>query len=124
MSTTAPVGPSRSPGEHPGPPPLAELIPLLGAVAFAGPPVALIAVPWLLLVFLLIGPFALLLTAVVACVLAVLLVALLAAIAVTPYLLVRRLKPFRLPTTGRIPSWSPRSFSSMAPSPSRRAGTA
>jgi hypothetical protein len=74
---------------------LEEILPLIGVVAFAGPPVVLLAGPWLLLALLLIGPFALLLTVVIVGLLAALLVFALAALAATPYLLVRHLRVLR-----------------------------
>ena len=75
---------------------LAEIIPLIGAVAGYGPPVIFLAGPWLLLGLMLSGPFALLLILVVFMVAAAtFLVALTAAILVVPYLLVRHLRGHR-----------------------------
>jgi hypothetical protein len=72
---------------------LAEILPLVDAPVFEGPPVVFLAVPWLLLALMLSGPFAFLVTLVVAMlVVATVLVALTAAILVAPYLLVRRLR--------------------------------
>jgi hypothetical protein len=72
-----------------------ELSPLIGAVPGEGPPAILLALPWLLLVLLLVGPFALLLTIVVALLAAVLVIAALAAIVASPLLLVRHLRTVR-----------------------------
>jgi hypothetical protein len=75
---------------------LAEVIPLIGAVAGYGPPVILLAGPWVLLALVLSGPFAFLLTLVVVMLVApTVLVALTAAILAAPYLLIRRLSTFR-----------------------------
>ena len=68
-----------------------ERAPLIGAPAFFGPPIIFVLGPWLLLVLLLIGPVALILTLVlVLAVTAALLVAFAAVIA-SPFLLVRHL---------------------------------
>jgi len=78
---------------------IAEIIPLVGAVAGYGPPVITLAGPWLLLTLMLSAPFAVLLTLLAAMlVAATILVALTAAIAailVAPYLLVRRSRGVR-----------------------------
>jgi hypothetical protein len=75
---------------------LAELIPLIGAVAGQGPPVIFLAGPWLLLVLMLSGAFASLLVLVVfMVVVAMVLVALIAATLAGPYLLVRFLRRHR-----------------------------
>ena len=71
---------------------LEEILPLLGAVPGAGPPVVLLAGPWLLLALMLAGPFALLVTLLIVMLAAVVLIAALGAIAATPYLLVRHLR--------------------------------
>ncbi|WP_028067633.1 hypothetical protein [Solirubrobacter soli] len=68
-----------------------ETEPLSGAVPVYGPPVALVAVPWLLLALMLTGPFALLVTLAVALVVAALLVAAVGALLAAPFVLVRRL---------------------------------
>ena len=71
---------------------LQEVLSLISAPAFFGPPVIFLLGPWLLLVLLLIGPAALLITLLlVAAIAAGLLVALSALIA-SPYLLVRHLR--------------------------------
>jgi hypothetical protein len=90
----------RSASEHPAfGETLAEIIPLIGAIPGAGPPVLFLAGPWLLFVLMLSGPFALLITlVVVVLVAATVLVALIAAILAilaAPYLLVRRLRGHR-----------------------------
>ena len=78
---------------------LAEIVPLTGAVAGYGPPVILLAGPWLLLGLMLSGPFAVLVIFVVFMVVAAtVLVALTAAtlaIATAPYVLVRHLRGHR-----------------------------
>jgi hypothetical protein len=71
---------------HPADP---EIEPLIGVVPVAGPPAILLAVPWLLFVLVLAGPFALLFTIVIVLLVAALLVA---AITAGPYLLVRHLR--------------------------------
>jgi hypothetical protein len=68
---------------------LDETVPLIGAPAFAGPPVIFLAGPWLLLTLMLTGPFLLLVTLAL---LATILVAIPAAILAPPYLLVHRLR--------------------------------
>jgi hypothetical protein len=67
---------------------LDELNPLIGAIPFYGPPVVAVAGPWLLFALMLAGPFALLLTLVVAL---IALAGLIGAILGAPYLLVRHL---------------------------------
>jgi hypothetical protein len=93
-----------------------EISPLIGVVPVEGPPAILLAVPWLLLVLVLAGPFALLLTIVLAMLAAALIVAALAAIVASPFLLVRHLHAVRVrhaaephpekpaAVTGRVPS--------------------
>jgi hypothetical protein len=101
MNTTELISPPAAPGratsEHPtfgGM--LAEIVPLIGAVAGFGPPVIFLAGPWLLLGLMLSGSFAFLLTLVVAMlVAATVLVALPAAILAAPYLIIRRLRSYR-----------------------------
>ena len=89
VSTSAPE--SRTFGEM-----LVETIPLVGAIAGYGPPVILLAGPWVLLALMLSGPFAFLLTLVaVMLVAATVLVALTATILAAPYLLSRRLRTYR-----------------------------
>jgi hypothetical protein len=78
---------------------LAEIGPLIGAIAGFGPPVIFLAGPWLLFGLMLAGPFAFLVTfVVIILVAATVLVALTAAILAilaAPYLLVRRLRRYR-----------------------------
>jgi hypothetical protein len=75
---------------------LAEIIPLIGAVAGYGPPIISLAGPWLLLAVMLSGPFAFLLVLVLAMlVAAAVLVALTAAFLAAPYLLTRGVRRYR-----------------------------
>jgi hypothetical protein len=63
----------------------------MGSVpAFFGPPIRLLLVPWLLLVLLLIGPFALIVTGLLVLAGVVILAAALVAVIASPYLLIRR----------------------------------
>ena len=57
-----------------------------------GPPVLLLAAPWLLLSLMLVGPFALLVTFLVLLAAAVAVVGLIGAVLAAPYLLVRHLR--------------------------------
>jgi hypothetical protein len=66
--------------------------PLATAPAFFGPPVLFLLTPWLLLVLLLIGPAALLITFVLAFVVVAAAVVALAALLASPYLIVRHLR--------------------------------
>ena len=68
-----------------------ERAPLIGAPAFYGPPITFLLGPWLLLVLLLIGPFALILTILVVLAAAAGVLAVVAAVIASPYLLVRHL---------------------------------
>jgi hypothetical protein len=68
---------------------LDEVLPLIGVVAMAGPPVVFVVVPWVLFALMLVGPFLLLVTFVLA---GVILFALAVAILSPPYLLVRYLR--------------------------------
>jgi hypothetical protein len=70
---------------------LIETAPIVGAPAFFGPPVTFVLGPWLLLVLLLIGPFALLVTFLLVLALAVSLLAAFVAVIASPFLLVRHL---------------------------------
>jgi hypothetical protein len=65
---------------------------MLGAPAFFGPPIISVLGPWLLLVFLLIGPLALLFTGLFVMTVAACLLAVLAAVIASPYLLIRHLR--------------------------------
>jgi hypothetical protein len=90
MSTTEPFTPTAS-----GPPlgdQVAEILELVDTVFVAGPPIIVAWAGTVLLALMLAGPFALLVTLVVALVAAAALVALAGAILATPYLLVRRLR--------------------------------
>jgi hypothetical protein len=71
---------------------LGATVPLISAPAFFGPPVIFILGPWLLLVLLLIGPAALLITFVLVAAVAVGLLVALGAVIASPYLLVRHLR--------------------------------
>ena len=88
MHTTEPITPTAS-----GPPTLgdmvAEIVPLVGTVYVAGPPVLVAWAGTVLFALLLAGPFALLVTLVVALAAAAGLVTLAGAILATPYLLIR-----------------------------------
>jgi hypothetical protein len=70
---------------------LDDVLPVIGVVFVAGPPVIFLAAPWLLLVLMLSGPFALLVAFVVVGLVAAALLATLAAIVVAPFVIVRRL---------------------------------
>jgi hypothetical protein len=72
-----------------------EISPLIGAVPIEGPPAVLLAIPWLFLVLVLAGPFALLLTTVLVLLAAALIIAALAAIVASPFLLARHLRTVR-----------------------------
>jgi hypothetical protein len=69
-----------------------ERAPLIGAPAFFGPPIIFVLGPWLLVVLLLIGPFALILTLLLVLAGAAGLLAMCVAVIASPYLLVRRLQ--------------------------------
>ena len=66
-------------------------MPLISAPAFFGPPVIFLLGPWLLLVLLLIGPFALLFTFVLVLAGAVALLMVCLAVIASPYVLIRHL---------------------------------
>jgi hypothetical protein len=70
---------------------LSETAPVIGAPAFFGPPIIFVLGPWLLLVLLLIGPFALVLTLLLVLAAAAALLAALVAVIASPYLLIRHL---------------------------------
>lgn len=84
---------------------LEEVLPMIDAPAFFGPPISFLFGPWLLLVLLLIGPAALLITFVLAVAVAAAVVVVLVALIGSPYLLVRHLR-------GRHRGW-PRPFPSV-----------
>lgn len=71
---------------------LDETLPLIGVVPVYGPPIVLLAGPWLLIALMLAGPFAVLFTLVVLLVAACALVGLIGAILAAPSLLVRQLR--------------------------------
>jgi hypothetical protein len=68
-----------------------ERTPLVSAPAFFGPPIIFLLGPWLLLVLLLIGPVALILTGLLVLAVAVGVLAALAAAIASPYLVIRHL---------------------------------
>jgi hypothetical protein len=68
-----------------------EIVPLIGLVFVAGPPVIFVAGPWLLLCLMLTGPFAVLVAFVAMWVVAAVVLATLARIFATPYQLLRGL---------------------------------
>jgi hypothetical protein len=70
---------------------LDDVLPVIGVVFVAGPPVVFLAAPWLLLVLMLSGPFALVVAFVVVGLVAGALIATLGALVVAPFVLVRRL---------------------------------
>jgi hypothetical protein len=70
---------------------LDDVLPVIGVVFVAGPPVIFLAAPWLLLVLMLSGPFALVVAFVVVGLVASALLATLGALVVAPFVLVRRL---------------------------------
>jgi hypothetical protein len=91
MDTTEPLSPTAS-----GPPALgdllAEVLPVVGTVFVAGPPVLVAWAGTVLFALMLAGPFALLVTLVVALAAAAALVMLAGAILATPYLLIRHFR--------------------------------
>jgi hypothetical protein len=74
---------------------LAEIGPLVGVIPVAGPPLILLAGPWVLFALLVAGPVTLLLTIVIFLLAVRLLIVALAAIVASPYLLVRHLRAAR-----------------------------
>jgi hypothetical protein len=74
---------------------LAEADDLVAFVPVAGPPVVFVLAPWMLLVLILAGPFAVLVAFVLMCFAATVLVGLTGAIVASPYLLVRHLRGYR-----------------------------
>ena len=73
----------------------AELLPVIGTIYVAGPPVLLLWAGTVLLALMLAGPFALLVTLVALLVVAMLLVALAGAILASPNLLIRHFRRHR-----------------------------
>ena len=94
--TPRPIASRRRRSASPDPPTLGELLqttaPLINAPAFYGPPVIFLLGPWLLLVLLLIGPFAVIVTGVLLLAVAAGLLVLFAAVVASPYLLIRHLR--------------------------------
>jgi hypothetical protein len=70
---------------------LDDVLPVIGVIFVAGPPVIFLAGPWLLLVLMLSGPFALVVAFVLVGLVAAALVATLAALVAAPFVLVRHL---------------------------------
>jgi len=68
---------------------LDDVLPVIGVIFVAGPPVVFLAAPWLLLVLMLSGPFALVVAFVAVVLAGIALVAAMAAIVAAPVLLVR-----------------------------------
>jgi hypothetical protein len=91
MTSTEPFTPTAS-----GPPTrgdvLADVLPVIGTVYVAGPPIVLAWAGTVLFALMLAGPFALLVTLVVALAAAAALVTLAGAILATPYLLIRHFR--------------------------------
>jgi hypothetical protein len=100
MNTNEPISPTAS-----APPTLgdmlADIVPVLGTVFVAGPPVLVAWAATVLLALMLAGPFAFLVTLIVVLVAAAALVTLAGAILATPYLLVRHLRGHRVRHTTR-----------------------
>ena len=95
-ATPRPIAPRRRGSASPERPTWGELFPaaapLVGAPAFFGPPVIFVLGPWMLLVLLLIGPFAAMVTVVLALAVAAGMLAVLVAVLASPYLLIRHLR--------------------------------
>ena len=79
----------------------------IGAPAFYGPPVSFLFVPWLLLVLLLIPPFAVVFTVGLVLAVGTAALAALAALVSSPYLLVRHVRAHRSPQEKRQASPRP-----------------
>ena len=94
MNTNEPISRSAS-----APPALGDMlddiVPVLGTVFVAGPPVLVAWAGTVVLALMLAGPFALLVTLIVVLVAAAALITLAGAILATPYLIVRRLRRHR-----------------------------
>jgi hypothetical protein len=86
---------------------LGETLSLICFMAVYGPPVVFLAAPWLFLGLILSGPFALVVTLIVALLAATALVAGIGAILATPYLIVRRRRAANVssarPAAARLP---------------------
>jgi hypothetical protein len=72
-----------------------EAVPMIDAPAFYGPPVIFVLGPWLLLVLVLAGPFALVFTMLLALAAAAGLMVAFVAVIASPYLLIRHLHSHR-----------------------------
>ena len=81
---------------------LGDCLTLICAVALYGPPVIFLAAPWLLLALLLSGPFALVLTLVVALLAATALLASIGAVLAMPYLFIRRKRVAAVPVAAAV----------------------
>ena len=93
---------------------------IIGAPAFYGPPVISVLGPWLVLVLVLVGPFALILTLLVALALTTGLLALFVALLASPYLLIRHL---RAPGTVLAKRRAPRPLFNQHRADARRLGS-
>ena len=91
-ATLRPIAPRRPGSTSPDRPTWGEVFDeraaFIGTPAFFGPPIIFVLGPWLLLVLLLIGPFALILTLLLVLALAAALLAVLVAVIASPYLLI------------------------------------
>jgi hypothetical protein len=84
---------------------LGEIVPLIGAPAFFGPPVIFLLGPWLLLVMLLIPPAAVLITLALVVLLSAGLLVAVGALLASPYLVVRHLRArYRIARSARAVS--------------------
>jgi hypothetical protein len=89
---------------------LEETLPVVAVAPGQGPAAILLAGPWVLLAFMVSGPFVVLLTFAALLVAAVALIGLVAAILAAPFVLVRRLHGFRsarapMPAKRRLQVW-------------------
>jgi hypothetical protein len=82
---------------------LGDTVSLICCMAFYGPPVIFLVVPWLLLGLVLIGPFAVVLTLVVALVAAAALVAGIVAMLAMPFRMIHRRRAARAPVARPVP---------------------
>jgi uncharacterized membrane-anchored protein len=87
---------------------LQAILPVVGVVAVAGPPVVLLAGPVVLFALMVAGPFVLLLTVVAVLVGSMLVVALVGAILASPYLLVRHVRERRAAARSSSSASAPR----------------
>ena len=104
---------------------LDDVLPVIGVVFVAGPPVVFVAGPWLLLVLMLSGPFALLVAFAIVALVAVALLVALAGVVAAPFVLVRHLhrryraaQPISVPVP-RVLRRRPRSAAAAQPSIAR-----